>query len=171
MQALVQRFQIIISAIKSSTNTFCMTKQAMSTHGQRSTSFLEGCSGASLPVVTGKVCTPVPHNVLKISFQSLNVRIHTYLFFGISKAVTATFTNVLVTLQKHLYKTVTRKTSVMNLNLSLFTSSKRNLTFLEKPNVATKKKYCNHFNSLICHALENKRHCMNVKLPRILPRL
>lgn len=119
MQGGVERFQIIILAVKSSTHTSCMTKQAMSTRGQRSTSFLEGCSGASLSVVTGKVYTPIPHEVLKIDSQSLNVWIRTYISFGISKAVTATFTNVLVTLQKHLYKTVTSKTSIMNLFMSV----------------------------------------------------
>lgn len=73
MPALVERFQINTSAIKPSTNSSCMTKQATSTCGQRSTSFLEGCCAVSLSVVTGKVCTPVPHDELKIDSQSLNV--------------------------------------------------------------------------------------------------
>lgn len=120
MQALVERFQINISAIKSSTNSSCMTKQAMSTHRQKSTSFLEGCSGASLSVVTGKVWIPVPHDVLKIHSQSLNVLIRTHIFLALVKQSQQLFTNVLVTLQKHLYKTATSKTSVMNLFMSVF---------------------------------------------------
>lgn len=116
MCALAERFQIIISAIKP-TNTSCMTKRGMSPHGDSSTSFLEGCSGAILSVVTGKVYTCAPWCM--VNRFSLTVWITHVQFFGISKAVTRTFTNVLVTLQKQCYETGTSKTNVMNLLMSV----------------------------------------------------
>lgn len=87
--------------------------------------------GASLPVGTGEVCTFLPNQVLKIGSQSLTERRHTHIF-GISTAVTATFANGLVSLQKHLQKIATSNTSIRN----LFTSS---LKQLKEPDISRKK--------------------------------
>jgi len=49
-------------------------------------------------------------------FKCVNTHLHFLAFVKLP----ATFTNVLVVLKKHLYKTATKKTSVMNLFMSVF---------------------------------------------------
>ena len=114
IEVLVERFQIMISVIK----FFLHHGTSNVYNGQRRSSSLECGLVPACQWAQGRLCISV----------SCNDR-DTHTFFGINKAVAATFTHVLGTATAS-SKGLTCKTNVRNLFMALFISSKQNPTFL-----------------------------------------
>lgn len=126
--------------------------------------------GASLPVGTGQALYLCVLPCTENRFSGFNDR-DTHTFFGINKAVAATFTHVLGTATAS-SKGLTCKTNVRNLFMALFISSKQNPTFLGKNwCLYQEKTILVTSNSFICYRLDNRKHSVDLKFSGIFTRL
>lgn len=165
IEVLVERFQIMISVIK----FFLHHGTSNVYNGQRRSSSLECSLVPACQWAQGRLCIcvlPCTEN----RFSGFNDR-DTHTFFGINKAVAATFTHVLGTATAS-SKGLTCKTNVRNLFMALFISSKQNPTFLGKNwCLYQEKSILVTSNSFICYRLDNRKHSVDLKFSGIFTRL